>query len=839
MTGEERAARPPGTPDADDHARILIVEDSPTQAVQLRGLLETHGFRIAHAPTAEAALDCLNGHLPHLVIADYHLPGMNGDELVRQLRLSVRTRSLPILILTADNARDSERLGLESGADAYIPKSSDSALLLLRIRALLRQYEVRRDARSTTEPARPFTPFRRGRILVVQGDAARAAELAGLLARDGYAVEQAADADSALDLAAKGAFDCVLVELSASAIDGVALCAQLNRLRGVATAASKPMLNFQITGMDAGGKDEKDLLAATYMAGADDIIPSETGNDVIKLRIRALVRRKLIQEENLRIDAELREQELTLANARAETAAAAAKAAAADSARMVDLLESERRFRTIFDTGFQLIWLLDLEGRIVVANRTALDAAPPTTPLDCVLWDSAWWARTPEESQRLKREFVRAVQKYPVRYEAELKGENDRARIFDLSLRPALDAHGRVSQVVVEAHDVTEFKQTEAALRQSQKMEAIGQLTGGVAHDFNNLLMAILSNLELLRRRLPASDLKIGRLIEGAMQGAQRGAALTQRLLAFARRQELRSQSVDVGQLLRDMENLVERSVGPRVALQWEIPPRLPPAMVDPNQLELAILNLVVNSRDAMPDGGTVQLKVENRSVHPGEADLAPGPYICIRVIDTGAGMDSETLKRAIEPFYSTKEIGKGTGLGLSMVHGLAVQSGGTLRLSSVAGTGTAAELWLPISETPAALRDEATAAPADIAKATILVVDDDALIAMSTVDMIEDLGHTVIEANSGEGALAVLRGDAQVDLMITDYAMPGMTGNELAKAAKALRPDLPILLATGYAELPTGTTIELPRLSKPYDQQQLAQQIAALLDPRRKPVQA
>ena len=385
------------------------------------------------------------------------------------------------------------------------------------------------------------------------------------------------------------------------------------------------------------------------------------------------------------------------------------------------------------------------------------------------------------------------------------------------------------------AHDellaeIAERERTEAQLRQMQKLESIGQLTGGVAHDFNNLLTAVIGNLELLRKRVPANP-SSDRLIDGAMQGAQRGAALTQRLLAFARHQALDARPVDLGELVRGMDDLLHRSLGPSVTMTQDLPAGIPPAHVDANQVELALLNLAVNSRDAMPEGGTLTLALDLTETDAA-SDLAAGRYVRLTVSDTGAGMDSETLRKSIEPFFSTKDVGKGTGLGLSMIHGLAQQLKGALRLSSTPGEGTRAELWLPVAlgaarvtapELPAKESDETR-------RATLLFVDDDFLIGLSTTSLLEDLGHTVVKASSGPEALEVLRSGGPIDLMITDYAMPGMTGLELAEQARALRPDLPILLATGYADLPTRPKFALPRLSKPYQQQQLAEQIQSLL---------
>ncbi|WP_459911887.1 ATP-binding protein [Aliihoeflea sp. PC F10.4] len=357
-------------------------------------------------------------------------------------------------------------------------------------------------------------------------------------------------------------------------------------------------------------------------------------------------------------------------------------------------------------------------------------------------------------------------------------------------------------------------------------MEMIGQLTGGVAHDFNNLLMAVLGNLDLLKKHL-SSDPRAIRLIDGALQGAQRGASLTQRLLAFARRQDLSLAVTDLGELVYNMTQLIERTTGSMIELKFDLSAERAHAELDINQVELALLNLVVNARDAMPEGGSLSIKVDTGH-SPSNADMAER-FVRLSVTDTGHGMDNATLEKATEPFFSTKGVGKGTGLGLSMIHGLVVQLGGEFKLSSKVGVGTTAELFFPETTKQLTASTEvvtATPTPALSSKLRILMVDDDVLIAMSSVDMLEDLGHEVVEANSGEAALRYLAENEVFDLMITDFSMPRMNGAQLAKAARELRPNLPIILATGYAELPDGSEIDLPRLGKPYTQQQLEAQI-------------
>ncbi|QKK34138.1 PAS domain S-box protein (plasmid) [Rhizobium indicum] len=386
--------------------------------------------------------------------------------------------------------------------------------------------------------------------------------------------------------------------------------------------------------------------------------------------------------------------------------------------------------------------------------------------------------------------------------------------------------------------DITEKMETQQALEQareelfqSQKMEAIGQLTGGIAHDFNNLLMAVLGSLEILKKRMP-QDLSLTSLVDNAMQGAQRGAALTQRMLAFSRRQELHMEPIDVSGLVRGMMDMLSRSLGPLTVIETSFPVRLPTILTDPNQLEMAILNLVVNARDAMPSGGRIALRASEESVPSGKSPLPPGRYVRIAVVDEGEGMDAKTVEQAITPFFTTKGIGKGTGLGLSMVQGLASQSGGRLILKSSLGQGTTAELWFPV-----VIAEQVTAVAADLPqreenaprRLRIVAVDDDGLVLMNTTLMLEDLGHTVFEAMAGSEALDILR-KQQVDLVICDHAMPRMTGAQLAQAIRDEWPDMPIILATGYAEIPEGAGIvDLPRLGKPFSQAQLAEAISRI----------
>ena len=374
------------------------------------------------------------------------------------------------------------------------------------------------------------------------------------------------------------------------------------------------------------------------------------------------------------------------------------------------------------------------------------------------------------------------------------------------------------------------LEQTREALFQAQKMQAIGQLSGGIAHDFNNLLTVILGNLEIVRKRV-GEDPKITRLVDNATQGALRGVSLTQRMLAFARRQELKAEPVEIPALVQGIIGLLRSSLGPSVVLETRFSPELEPVLADVNQLELAVLNLVTNARDAMPHGGKIVISTKTEeTVDQPQLSLLPGRYVCLSVSDTGEGMDETTLGSAMDPFFTTKGIGKGTGLGLSMVHGYIEQLGGRFVLKSQKGIGTVAELWIPIATTGSVARPVAEETAPPVPRLCVLVVDDDSLVLTSTCLLLEDLGHRVVSATSGAQALEVFDAEAAIDLVITDMAMPQMNGAQLAQAIRTKKPYLPIILATGYAERLEGFATRLPRLSKPFTQLNLVEIIASTM---------
>jgi signal transduction histidine kinase/CheY-like chemotaxis protein len=384
-----------------------------------------------------------------------------------------------------------------------------------------------------------------------------------------------------------------------------------------------------------------------------------------------------------------------------------------------------------------------------------------------------------------------------------------------------------LEQRVVER--TADLENAHEQLRQSQKLEAMGQLTGGVAHDFNNLLTPIIGSLDMLVRRELGSE-RERRLIDGALQSAERAKTLVQRLLAFARRQPLQPTAVDLNVLVRGMAELIASTSGPRIDVRTELPEDLPPAVADANQLEMAVLNLAVNARDAMPEGGVLTISTAQATLDYGHpSKLSPGPYLRLSVADTGMGMDEDTLSRAVEPFFSTKGIGKGTGLGLSMVHGLALQLDGSMTIFSRPGEGTTVELWLPISSSSASDESSFLQEPPRRAGVGIaLLVDDEDLVRMSTADMLTDLGYKVVEARSAEEAMENVRHGLRPDLLVTDHLMPGMTGAELTRQLRRQIPRLPALIVSGYAEAETVAP-ELHRLAKPFRASELAESLSVV----------
>jgi PAS domain S-box-containing protein len=514
--------------------------------------------------------------------------------------------------------------------------------------------------------------------------------------------------------------------------------------------------------------------------------------------------------------------------------------------RTAQLQISEARVRSIFETSFQFMGMLSTEGLVLDANRRALEAIEVRLE-DVVgrpLWETPWFAHTPGLPGLVREAVARVAAGANFRQEVCINLPAGR-RIFDFSMRPVRAADGKVVGIVPEAAELTARRQVEEDLRQAQKMEAVGQLTGGLAHDFNNMLAGMAGNLQLMRMRLQMGNVDtLTQYIDAAEDIVERAASLTHRLLAFSRRQTLAPKVVNVNQLVHSMTGLIRHTVGPAVQVETQLAADAWCALCDAHQLESALLNLAINARDAMPSGGRLTLATNN-AIIPDEhgarkEEEQSGRYVTIRVCDTGIGMTSEVASRAFDPFFTTKPLGQGTGLGLSMVFGFIKQSGGFVRIDTAPEAGTTISLYLPMHEgtaieVPSPVRSLATARQ-QRSSGSVLLLDDETALRSVLAEALQEAGYTVLQAKDGPSALALLQDAREINLLITDFGLPGgMNGQQVMENARALRPALPMMLITGYAQNTaddTSTqTTPLEIMTKPFSLATFLARVAALLE--------
>ncbi len=520
-----------------------------------------------------------------------------------------------------------------------------------------------------------------------------------------------------------------------------------------------------------------------------------------------------------------------------------------------DLLHSEARFRAAVSAVQGVLWTNSADGRMIGDQPGWARLTGQTREQ----YEGFGWAAAvhPDDAQATIDAWALAVaERRAFEFEHRVKRRDGAWGNFSIRAVPAFETDGSIREWVGVHTDITdqraaerelaefaanleqrvleatlELAASQESLRQSQKLETLGQLTGGVAHDFNNLLTPIVGSLDVLKSKLPGDE-RAQRMADAGLQSAERAKTLVNRLLAFARRQTLDPRPIDVPALIEGMRDLIERSIGPAIAVEVSLAPRLPPALADPNQLELSILNLALNARDAMEEGGALRISVvlDEGAGEPRPDGLSGAAYLKLTVGDSGVGMDEETARRAIEPFYTTKGIGKGTGLGLSMVHGLTAQLGGGMAIDTAPGEGTRISLWLPLAdravEAPKTTPDAGWQPPA--APATVLLVDDEDLVRFATADMLREAGYAVVEAASAELALGLVRGGLSPDVLVTDQLMPGMRGSALATELRGNVPGLRVLLATGYSDLPETS---FPRIAKPFGGAELVRRVRALVE--------
>jgi PAS domain S-box-containing protein len=694
-------------------ARVLIVEDSPTQAAQLELVLAVRGFETEIAKDGEAAVAAVQRAVPDVVVSDIVMPGMTGYDLCRQLKADPATAQVPVILVSSLSEPMDIIRGLECGADNFLTKPYQAEHLVHRVTTLLHNRQVR----------------------------------------------------------AAGHF-AVGVEI-----------VFLGR-RFTITSEKEQIL---------------DLLVSTF-------------------------------EDTVRANRELHQS-------RAELAVAHAKIE--EYARQLEgkVRVSEEKYALLMENAHDAFVVTDTDGRVVEANRMVAELL----------------GRPKEELLGVDiRQLLAVSATEPFAFDHSVLSATGSARFADCQIRRAdggalwvnisassVDIDGGTNVLLI-LHDLTERRNTESQLRQVQKMDALGRLTGGVAHDFNNLLGVIIGNVDLLSDQ-PELGSESKELVQEALDAAMRGAELTQRLLAFARKQPLAPRVIDINAILPGASNMLRRTLGAAVEVQLHLQDALWQTRADPSQVEDALLNLAINARDAMPNGGRLVIETAN-VMFDGDYiadnfDVTAGEYVQLSVSDEGAGMPPDVIERAFEPFFTTKPPGQGTGLGLSMIYGFVKQSGGHVKIYSEVGHGTTIRLYLPRAGKAEGGAEAAIAVAPSLPTGTekILLVEDNPGLRAVVLRMLTDLGYAVIEANNGEEALERLAEDPAIDLLFTDVVMPGeLTGPQLATVARERRPTLKVLLTSGYSEVLAGNGAGKLQgtslIRKPYRKDELAQKLRSIL---------
>jgi signal transduction histidine kinase/DNA-binding response OmpR family regulator len=871
------AIAPDAAGDTGAGRRVLLADDNHDMRAYVCRLLEGQGYVVDAAPDGEAALALARVATPELVLTDVMMPKLDGFGLLREIRSDPALAGVPVIMLSARAGEEAKVEGLEAGADDYLIKPFAARELLARVHANIQMAEVRREANRAV--------FRSEQRYLMTQDRLTLALSTGRVA----VFEWSVDSDR---LAIQGPLAEVFGVPAEDAQVGLPLQAFLDGIDRRDLDSVLAVLNHSIETAEPyeaeyrvhGGGAERTVVARGTV---------ETDAQGGKRMAGVVID---ITEEKA-VSAELREETRAL---QILNEAAAAISGDLDQGRVVQAITDAAVELTGAQFGAFFYNLEDEQGErytlytLAGAPREAFSNFPmprntqvfhPTfagegvVRSDDITMDPRYGKMAPHHGMPKGHLPVRSYLAVPVksrtgevlgglffghsepgvfdaREEARIVGlasqaaiALDNARLFEAAQRELAQrrqAEGelqRLNTTLEErvAEEVAERTKAEEALRQAQKMEAVGQLTGGVAHDFNNLLTVIIGGLDVIKRSKPSDEARISRAADMALQGAQRAASLTGRLLAFSRRQPLEPKPLELNGLVRDMTELLHRTLGEQVELEGVLAPRLWRIEADQNQLESAIINLAVNARDAMPEGGKLTIETANTALDEGysavDAEVVPGQYVMIAVSDTGSGMPKDTLARVFEPFFTTKEVGKGTGLGLSMVYGFVKQSGGHVTIYSEEGQGTTVKLYFPryLGQSETADSPGASSAPTSCEGEVILVVEDNEDVRAYSTMILSELGYEVLEAEDADAGLEILKTEQRIDLLFTDVVLPGKSGRVLADAAAELRPDLKVLFTTGYSRnaiihhgrLDAG--VEL--ISKPFTFEQLAARVRDLLD--------
>lgn len=859
--------------------RIVLADDNADMRGYVGRLLEAHGYQVTLTADGEAAYQAARDVNPDLVLTDVMMPRMDGFGLLRAIRADDVLAGVPVIMLSARAGEEAKVEGLDAGADDYLIKPFAARELIARVHSNIEMTDVRREAnravfrseqRYLMTQERLSLALSTGRVAVFEWsvDSGRLA-IQGPLA-EVFGVE-AADAEAGLPLPefvrgidARDA-DHVLAVLSKSVETGEPYEAEY-RVHG--SGEERVVV--------ARGQVETDGDGHTRMSGVViDITEERKVSAHLQEQTRAL---SILNRAANAISGDLDQERLV----QAITDAGVEITGAEFGAFFYNVVDDKGEWYTLYTlsgvpreafskfpmprntaifeptfSGKEVVRSADItadprygkmgpyhgmpEGHLPVRSYLAVPVRSRTGEVIGGLFFG---------HSRVEV-FDAAAEERVLGLASQAAVAVDNARLFksaerEIQQRKLAEAELQAVNATLEQRVLDEVAQrtkAEDALRQAQKMEAVGQLTGGVAHDFNNLLTVIIGGLDTIKRSKPGDTARVGRAVDMALQGANRAASLTGRLLAFSRRQPLEPKPLDPNVLVRDMTELLHRTLGEHVELEGVLAPRLWSVEADQNQLESAIINLAVNARDAMAEGGKLTIETANTALDESytatDAEVVPGQYVMIAVSDSGSGMSKETLSRAFEPFYTTKDVGRGTGLGLSMVYGFVKQSGGHVTIYSEEGQGTTVKLYFP-RYMGAADHEKTVAAetvPTSSEGEVILVVEDNDDVRAYSKMVLSELGYIVIEAAEAEAGLAVLKTDQRIDLLFTDVVLPGRTGKQLADDAASLRPGLKVLFTTGYSRnaivhhgrLDAGVQL----ISKPFTFEQLATRIRDVIDGR------
>ncbi len=860
--------------------RVLLADDNTDMLAYVSRLLKAQGYSVDVATDGETALVMAQAAPPDLILSDVMMPGLDGFGLLKRVRAEPVLAQIPVLILSARAGEEAKVEGLEAGADDYLIKPFSARELLARVHSNIQMAEIRREASRAVHRSEQ-------RYLMTQD------RLSLALSTGRVAIfEWAVDSDR---LAIRGPLVEVFGVPEADAEAGLPLDAFLGKidprdleqvlsLLGQSVETGAPYeAEYRVLGSGqervvvARGRVEMDVEGHKRVVGVViDISEEKAAHAALKEQSRAL---SIVNRAAIAISGDLDQTRLV----QAITDAAVELVGAEFGAFFYNVIDERGERYTLYTlsgapqdsfasfpmprntevfgptfTGTAVVRSADItkdprygraaphygmpKGHLPVRSYLA---APVKARNGEVLGGLFFGHSQPDMFDQMAEEGV-------VGLASQAAIAIDNARLFqsaerELAQRRLAEEELHALNLNLEARVADEMARrasVEDALRQAQKMEAVGQLTGGVAHDFNNLLTVIIGGLDTIKRSKPGDHARVSRAADMALQGAQRAANLTGRLLAFSRRQPLAPKPVELNGLVREMTELLHRTLGEQVELEGVLAPRLWTVEVDQNQLESAILNLAVNARDAMQDGGKLTIETANTALDESyaaiDAEVIPGQYVMIAISDTGAGMAKDVLARAFEPFFTTKEIGRGTGLGLSMVYGFVKQSGGHVTIYSEEGQGTTAKLYFPryIGSSEVQLGDETPTIPTGSEGEVILVVEDNHEVRTYSTMVLSELGYVVLEAPEAEAALTILRTDQRIDLLFTDVVLPGRTGRMLADAAMEVRPGLKVLFTTGYSRnaivhqgrLDAGVQL----ITKPFTFEQLAARVRDVLDSAR-----